>query len=389
MDSTGVLVGAVIALVTGIVAGVGTGLIFGIAVVGTGVRAERRHASLNFRNGSRAAVVLGVVIALTFGIVSWHFIGFTNALRIGLTAGVVGGLTAGLVAMVAGGDGHRPARGTRWNIRKASLTGLTVGLVIGVLSGLGQGLGRALTTGLASGVAFWVAAAIVVGLEGIPGELTTAVSPTAVLTRDRRTTLVLAVVAVVAAGIVTGVTAGLKYGLLSRGGLGLGLAFGLGLGLAVGLEAGLVLGLTISGFGSAWPHWVMARAWLALRRRLPWRLMAFLARPTRWECFGNSARSTNSVTSNCSTASLGIPTQRKGLRSPVVRTSPMFRKQRPALPGQPTLNFWAPVAVHPERRLQVILQISAQILQRLTIGGGGPADASRYRSTTVDLVPCR
>lgn len=277
VDSTGVLVGAVIALVTGIVAGVGTGLIFGIAVVGTGVRAERRHASLNFRNGSRAAVVLGVVIALTFGIVSWHFIGFTNALRIGLTAGVVGGLTAGLVAMVAGGDGHRPARGTRWNIRKASLTGLTVGLVIGVLSGLGQGLGRALTTGLASGVAFWVAAAIVVGLEGIPGELTTAVSPTAVLTRDRRTTLVLAVVAVVAAGIVTGVTAGLKYGLLSRGGLGLGLVFGLGLGLAVGLEAGLVLGLTISGFGSAWPHWVMARAWLALRRRLPWRLMAFLA----------------------------------------------------------------------------------------------------------------
>ena len=111
----GVLVGAVITVVTGIAAGVGAGLAFGIAAIGMSIRARRRGAILNFREGSRAGVMLGVVIALTFGIVVWNLIGPASARSMGLTAGVVGGLTAGLVALVADRGDHRPARGTRWN----------------------------------------------------------------------------------------------------------------------------------------------------------------------------------------------------------------------------------------------------------------------------------
>lgn len=43
--------------------------------------------------------------------------------------------------------------------------------------------------------------------------------------------------------------------------------------VSVGLTVGLVLGVT----QTAWLGYVIARAWLALRHRLPWSLMGFLA----------------------------------------------------------------------------------------------------------------
>jgi hypothetical protein len=47
-----------------------------------------------------------------------------------------------------------------------------------------------------------------------------------------------------------------------------------------GLGGGILFGIVaivLSFFQAAWPQYEIARAWLALRRRLPWRLMAFLA----------------------------------------------------------------------------------------------------------------
>ena len=49
----------------------------------------------------------------------------------------------------------------------------------------------------------------------------------------------------------------------------------LGIGLPLGVAAGVVIGFAAG--ESAWPRWVLTRAWLALHGRLPWRLMAFLA----------------------------------------------------------------------------------------------------------------
>jgi hypothetical protein len=45
----------------------------------------------------------------------------------------------------------------------------------------------------------------------------------------------------------------------------------------VGILSGLAYGLVISTLRTAWPSYVLARTWLAWRRRLPWSLTAFLA----------------------------------------------------------------------------------------------------------------
>lgn len=53
------------------------------------------------------------------------------------------------------------------------------------------------------------------------------------------------------------------------------LADALGRGVGAGLGGGVVLALAF-GFISAWPRYQLARAWLALRRKVPWRLASFL-----------------------------------------------------------------------------------------------------------------
>ena len=55
------------------------------------------------------------------------------------------------------------------------------------------------------------------------------------------------------------------------------LVAGLELGLPVALAAALVAGLMLSKSQTAWLSYMLARAWLAFRRQLPWPLMAFLA----------------------------------------------------------------------------------------------------------------
>jgi hypothetical protein len=45
----------------------------------------------------------------------------------------------------------------------------------------------------------------------------------------------------------------------------------------VGLMVGSVAGLLLGGLKAAWGAFAIARSWLALRRRLPWRLMDFLS----------------------------------------------------------------------------------------------------------------
>ena len=106
---------------------------------------------------------------------------------------------------------------------------------------------------------------------GLPGDLATAPSPGAVLIRDRRLGLAVTLPAVLL-GTAAGVLLVLPH-LMSRH---LWPALVIVAGLAGGL-AGAGVGVGISGYVSAWPRWAYARAWFALQRRLPWRLMTFLA----------------------------------------------------------------------------------------------------------------
>jgi len=48
-------------------------------------------------------------------------------------------------------------------------------------------------------------------------------------------------------------------------------------GLGVALGVGFATGFTLAFVQTAWGAFLVARCWLALCRRLPWRLMRFLA----------------------------------------------------------------------------------------------------------------
>ena len=114
--------------------------------------------------------------------------------------------------------------------------------------------------------AFFRACADGLDMLDVPADYAMAVTPQSVFKSDR------AVAAISA--IMFGITLGIIIGLLvvSQVGLVLALLFGLVFGLLI--TAGGMF--TIGFFDEAWGQFVVARAWLAIRGRLPWRLMAFL-----------------------------------------------------------------------------------------------------------------
>jgi hypothetical protein len=136
--------------------------------------------------------------------------------------------------------------------------------------------------------------ALTVGLRPRPGEPTKATNPHTVFGQDRSTfrniLLTFVLVAGLTGGLLGGLAAGLTIGLtngpaggLTNGltvgllsGLAIGLTNGLAAGLAVGLVIGLVAGLAVGLSRTMWGWFAAARWWLALRGRLPWRLMRFL-----------------------------------------------------------------------------------------------------------------
>jgi hypothetical protein len=241
--------------------------------------------------GLVAGLAGGLVFGLAFGLV----FGLAFGLAFGLVFGLTVGLTGGLVGARAGRPG-RPARGLRWSPDRGLLA---FGLVFGLVGGLG--------VGLAVGLAVW----LVGGLGSRPVEPAEAADPRSVFARDRGAfrAIVLAVgfgfglvfglagglAGGLVFGLVVGLMVGLAFGFVIGGGFGfgyglgvgivVGFGFGLVVGQVVGLVGGLVFGLVFGlGFGlvvglrqTAWGWFAVARCWLALRGRLPWRLMGFLA----------------------------------------------------------------------------------------------------------------
>lgn len=170
-----------------------------------------------------------------------------------------------------GVNGTRPARGVHWDVRKGLLAAAMAGslaAVIGLLAGGSFVWIFGLTCGIAAGA--------VAGLEGTPDNLKTGASPAAVLARDRGTTLLLALVTGIAAGIATGVVVDVVFYTTFAPLAQAAFAFGLGMGISAGLAIGVGFGLVVSGFGSAWPRWLIARGWVTLAGRAPRQLVTFL-----------------------------------------------------------------------------------------------------------------
>jgi NACHT domain len=220
-----------------------------------------------------------IVVGPVAGLAVWLSLG--AGLAAGLGGGLLVGLSVGLGAKYAAGlaaeaDPDLPVRGMR-----ISAAGLGVGLGVGLWTGLAAGLGvvlggggpgAGLGIGVGLGLATGLAGGLTGGVEGVPPDLTEAINPRVILARDRQ----MAFFFTLGLGIGGGLVAGLGVG-LAGGGLLVGLVVGLGFGLGAGLVAGFVADL-IGGTGrTKWTSYIVTRGWLAIRHRLPWSLMDFLA----------------------------------------------------------------------------------------------------------------
>lgn len=213
---------------------------------------------------------------------------------VGLIAGVAAGLAAGpglaVLAFLAAGwfssclgaaishlHPDRPSRGIQvrsvrlraTELRRLAVVGLVFGFVlmlIGLLpGGLGFGLADVvlgLTVGFGGVIVVAVIAVAGAAVRGVPADPTAVAGPLAALKRDRRASVRLFLATLFGCALITG----LAGQLLSR----------VETWLVCGSMAGVVAGLALSAATTAWPAYTLARTLLALRHRLPWRLMAFL-----------------------------------------------------------------------------------------------------------------
>jgi hypothetical protein len=129
-----------------------------------------------------------------------------------------------------------------------AIVGGLVGVSTGVLSGMGAGL------------ADW---------SNVLTEPAGVTSPAELVRLDRRATLAYAVLTALTAGLMFGLWS--AFGSAAERGIGAALSEGL---LALAVVSSLVAPTTLN--DSAWSHWVLARACLAIGGRLPYRLLSFL-----------------------------------------------------------------------------------------------------------------
>jgi hypothetical protein len=186
---------------------------------------------------------------------------------VGPASHLINGLGIGFAAFLAVELAGRttPARGLRWS-PIWSVGGAVCGLIVGYIEWAQSGW----VAGLASGLAA-TAAGTLVGAVGyaVPIDLAQEADPIAVLKRDRFTFL--------GSWIGLGAALGLITGLGSSQSLGSsGQPNGLEIDLKIGLTNFVVAGIGFAFVQAAWGRFTLVRWWLALTRRLPWRLSAFL-----------------------------------------------------------------------------------------------------------------
>jgi DNA-binding SARP family transcriptional activator len=165
----------------------------------------------------------------------------------GLAAGAAVGLTIGAASQAA-----------LMIVRRGGVV-VEADLVVGLLPGLAFGL----VAGVASAFIHWSRQPVIVEQ---------AHSLRSTLVADRRQYL--ALLAMVTATIMVAFTLGAVISVEAD------LASNVRHGIRNGLAGSVVLAVAF-GFTAAWPLYQMARIWLALRRRLPWRFVAFLEEAQR------------------------------------------------------------------------------------------------------------
>ena len=209
-------------------------------------------------------LVFGVALGVVAGIGAGVLVGVTFGVLAGVLAGIALGVALGVVAGIAFRvrPSPKPARGIRWQRPGLGnlVSSVLAGVLIGVVTGYALGVWAGVLLGILAGATTGAEESTAKGLA--PLDINSAMSPPAVLARDRRTGTVYGTIGAAAAGVLAWFAAWLT------------------LGGTAGVVAAVVAGGTFAVLGSleaAWPSYGIARVWLALRRQLPWQFMTFLA----------------------------------------------------------------------------------------------------------------
>jgi hypothetical protein len=235
---------------------------FAAALLGLGekVPLERR---VGLAVGRFAAIAAGLIDVL----IVYRHASLFHAVADGLAVGLAVGLAAGFFTI--------SLRTTPSEVQFVARKGIPIflrHLAIGLASGVGVGV----VAGVLLGSDFGLLTAVVIGLTlglmdglnvwlDVSTDVTCALSPQSTRRAERIAALARSMADGVAIAVTSGVAFGLAYGI--RSAITHALVFGIGFGLAdryMGLSA------------SVWGRYFVAKAWLALSGRLPWRLMAFL-----------------------------------------------------------------------------------------------------------------
>ena len=298
------VVGVLAGMVVGFVFGPFSGVAFAVAVVLAGTLPRSRpwtiEAQLRDRldfwirhlvaKGAKGEVVASLLglgekmpperrVGLTIGRFAAIAAGFIDVIIVyrhaSLYRAVADGLAVGLAVGLAAGFFTISPRTTPSEVQFVARKGIPIflrhlaiglasGVGVGVVAGVLLGSGFGLLTGVVIGLTLGLMDGLNVWLD-VSTDVTCALSPRSTRRAERTAALARSVADGVAIAATSAVAFGLAYG--TRSAITHALVFGVGFGLA---DRYMGLGATV------WGRYLIAKTWLALSGRLPWRLMAFL-----------------------------------------------------------------------------------------------------------------
>jgi hypothetical protein len=211
--------------------------------------------------------LLAVGLGVARGLIVFHRGGVFEAAAQGVAVGLAVGLAVGFLTVALRATPREVQFDARRGIEtlvKHLVVGLIIGLVAGTIAWALLDTGFAVTVGVIVGLVLGLVDGLNVWLD-VTSDVTRALSPGSTHRADR--------VAAIARGLAVGLTIAITSGI----------AFTLARGLPSGLAHGLVFGVGFalvdrySGvMATRWGRYLVARSWLAVVGRLPWRFMTFL-----------------------------------------------------------------------------------------------------------------
>jgi len=213
-------------------------------------------------------ILVGVVAVLGTGLAA--FAGSGGAAPAVAVAGALAVALATLPAALGYKRTPLPLRGINWrlpyriDIALGAAAGISVGALAGagVLPGVRAGIGAAIGTGaLAMAVILIYAWSNL--QKGAPLEVGSAASPQTVLARDRGAAILVGGARWAGPALLTGAVIVARMGVVTA--------------VVTVVAVWAIFTVWVSLLRAPWLSYEIVRIWLALRHRLPWRLMSFLA----------------------------------------------------------------------------------------------------------------